>query len=103
MEMSLEIYKEEFEKNKDKALKEGKEIFSNDESEIYSFSEAMFEDIEIRVDDGAIVVSGSIKSGDDSIGYITLPIKMNSDVGIEILQEYIKTLNKVKTILEATK
>ena len=58
---------------------------------------------EMRYEDGNIIVDGSFYSNGEEFGYISVTIPIDLELTIEITQDYIKRLNKLKSVLEAVK
>ena len=95
----LDIDLSEFEKQKKDAIETAKANGSEDH--------ATFEDIQWNIDfdnteineDGKIYISGSL----EKFGYLSIDITLGLDDIAEIISVYMKKVNKLKTILEATK
>jgi hypothetical protein len=103
VKMSNSIYLDidliEFEKQKKEAIETAKANGSE--------NNATFEDLHWDIDsdnteiteDGKILISGTL----DKFGYMSIEITLGLDDIAEIISVYMKKVNKLKTILEATK
>lgn len=95
----LSLDKAKFEKVKAKALKDATDNFGDDEDPCYMFSELNLERMEFSFDGNELVISGDLAD----LGYISIDIPMSTDNAIHFIEEYVKKMNKIKTILEAAK
>jgi len=102
-EAYLEIEPELFEKLKDESQKEFLKEFPNDEREIYWFPDLEFDCSEDEWKDGSLTLSGNLKTNNKSLGFISIKMKMDTERTLDIIQDYMKRLGKLKTVLEATK
>lgn len=102
-EVYLEITPEIFEKIKKDSIKDFKKKYPNDESSNYWFPHLDFECCEDVFKNGYLTLSGDLKNNEDNLGYISIKMKMDHDRVIEIINDYMKKLGKIKTVLEATK
>jgi len=95
----LDIDLKEFENQKKEAIETAKANGSD--------NSAIFEDLRWNIDsdnteineDGKIYISGSL----EDFGYLSIDITLGLDDIAEIISVYMKKVNKLKTILEATK
>ncbi len=103
--MDLNIQIKEFEKLKKEAQKKFNEDYPNDEKDsVYMFEDLWLDYSEEIVEGNKFKVSGTMKTQDDKdIGFFNLVVPLDFDKLIEIFQSYIKKLQKVKTVMEATK
>lgn len=70
-----------------------------------------FDDLDLTYDEipsynennNSINLGGTLKFGDDEIGYISLDVPLNTEIVIPIIEAYRKKLGKLKTVLEATR
>ena len=58
---------------------------------------------EMRYEDGLIIIDGAFYSNGKEFGYVSITIPIDLELTIEITQDYIKRLNKLKSVLEAVK
>lgn len=96
-EVYLSINKKEFDKVKEKAFKENEEAGCDEEG--YMFPDLTLEKMEFIFDGDTLDISGDL--GD--LGYLSIEIPMSTDNAIHFIEEYVKKMNKIKTILEAAK
>ncbi len=103
--MDLNIQVDEFEKLKKEAQKRFNEDYPNDDKDsVYMFEDLWLDYSEEVVEGNKLKVSGSMKTQDDKdIGFFTMEVPLDFDKLIDIFQSYIKKLQKVKTVMEATK
>jgi len=93
----------------DKYKKEAKEKaieFDGDKN----VKEFLFDDLEYKIEEiyfeekeENIYISGTMLLGEISLGYISFNIDVPLGVTSDLLQLYVKKVNKIKTILEAVK
>jgi hypothetical protein len=69
----------------------------------YLINPNMLEIDEIEYKEGSIVLSASMHTGGERIGYVYCDIPLDSEILTSILETQIKKYNKIKTIIEATK
>ena len=58
---------------------------------------------EMRYEDGNIIMDGSFYSNGKEFGYISISAPIDLELMVEIIQDYVKRLNKLKSVLEAVK
>jgi len=109
-DMYIVINKKEFEENKSKL-----EINYEDNDVTYVLNhtvdnfgkQILFEPIEtspeLDLDDETITISGDITINNKRLGFVSLTTKIDINIVSEIVNTYVKKLNKLKTVLEATK
>ena len=106
----ISLDKTNFEKNKQAFLEE------SDEKTDYLISHLSLinnNQVQFKPEDSAtefdfenetITMAGDINlNGKEYIGFVSITMKMDMDLMSEIVNKYIKKLNKLKTVLEATK
>lgn len=98
MDISITINKSGFDKTKAAALKEG-EASGSEEKEYY-YPDAQLTTDEFYIDDKEIIISGETTNPK---GYISITIPLTVDFRKELIEYQVKTLNKLKTVLEALK
>ena len=103
--MDLNIQIDEFEKQKKEAQKLFNEKYPGDEKDsVYMFEDLWLDYSEEIVEGNKLKISGTMKTQDDKdIGFFNLEVPLDFDKLIDIFQSYIKKLQKVKTVMEATK
>ena len=105
--IDLTLYVGEFEKQKKKAQKLGKERYSSEDNpdNFYEFEELWLDWSEEEVVDGNVLkICGTMKTQDDKeLGSIYLKVPLDFDKLINIFQGYIKKLQKVKNVMESVK
>ena len=101
----LELDVETFEKEKLQAKKQFEENCPNDDGVKYQWPDLEFDCSEDEFKDGFLTLSGSLKNPktDNDLGYVSIKMKMDSERTIEVINAYMKKLNRLKTVLEATK
>lgn len=106
-EAYLEIEKDVFESVKKKSQEDFRKEFPNDDrdKEIYWFGDLEFDCDTDNFKDGFLELSGMLKlpESDKKLGYVSIKMKMDSDRAIQVINDYMKKLGKLKTVLEATK
>lgn len=58
---------------------------------------------EVRYEEGNIIADGSFYSNGKEFGYISITMPIDLELMVEIIQDYVKRLNKLKSVLEAVK
>ena len=58
---------------------------------------------EITFEEGELTISGNYSEGKNNLGYMSIQTVLDMDTIINIIEYYVSKINKVKTILEATK
>lgn len=103
--MDLNIQIDEFEKQKKEAQKLFNEKYTGDEKDsVYMFEDLWLDYSEEIVEGNKLKISGTMKTqNDEDIGFFNLEVPLDFDKLIDIFQSYIKKLQKVKTVMEATK
>jgi hypothetical protein len=98
------IQKKAFETTKAKANKNAIKSDPNDEK---TKNELLYEmdltGIETEFDDGNIHVRGNAVFEGKDMGFFELTFKPDQELIVDIIETYVKQLNKVKTLIEATK
>jgi len=87
----------------DKERKEAEE-----RAKVEGFEGLLWDDLELSIDEmryeeGDITVNGSFYSNGKEFGPVSITIPIDLELTIEITQDYIKRLNKLKSVLEAVK
>ena len=103
--MDLNIQIEEFEKLKKEAKENFNKNYPNDDKDsVYQFEDLWLDYSEEVIEGNKLKISGGMKTQDDEeIGFFNLEVPLDFDKLIDIFQSYIKKLQKVKTVMEATK
>jgi len=94
-----------FEKYKEEARKEAEEIYDEEiikEEKPLEFN-TNFNIDEIYYEEGILNCSGTLIYNKDCLAYLHVDIEIPLEIFEEILKDYIGRLNRIKTILEATK
>lgn len=96
----LSLDKEKFDKQKAKALRIS-EGAANDADTIpeYVFEDLTLKSTEFDFNGNELYISGDL----EGLGYLSLTIPIDTDDAITFIEEYVKKMNKIKTILEAAK
>lgn len=105
-EAYMELDIENFEAEKIKSSKDYEKEFSGEEKgKTYWFPNLDFSCEEDEFKEGFLTLSGSIESPETKkrLGYISIKIKMDSDRVLEVINDYMKRLGKLKTVIEAVK
>jgi len=96
--------KKSFEATKSKANKNAIESDPNNED---TKNELLYEmdliDMETEFDNGNIHVHGNAVFEGKDMGFFELTFKPDQELIVDIIETYVKQLNKVKTLIEATK
>ena len=95
----LSLDKKQFDSKKLKALKDAKDEFGEEEDEQYLFSSLTLESNEFSFDGNELYISGEL----EGLGYLSMTLPLSTDDAITFIEEYVKKMNKIKTILEAAK
>jgi len=99
MGMSLTLDKEFVKKTMEEANKRGMERYHGDENPerwlLWEFDEEP--EIEIDLDNNLLRLS----LNDTPIGEIDLSVDLTADVQIDLLEMFVKRLNKIKAVLES--
>ncbi len=103
--LDLNIDVVEFEKQKEESRKRFNKEYPNDiKNSTYMFEDLWLDYSEEIVEGNKLKISGGMKTQDDKdIGFFTMEVPLDFDKLIDIFQSYIKKLQKVKTVMEATK
>lgn len=104
--INLTLQKDSLKATEKEATFKAEEIYGVEDSKNYLEYELRFDISEMYFDDDSekLVINGSLFSGKEELGMISsydLPIDL--DLVVRLVQSYIKKLNKLKTVLEATK
>jgi len=100
----LDIDKEAFDKTKAGAEKAGTSAVGSDKSFLYEQLDwALDKDACEFTESGELYLFGDISEGTKRLGCLSCTIKLDFDLVTGIIEHYVKKVNKVKTILEATK
>jgi len=91
----LHINKEHLDKTKEEANKRSKE--SDETSKDYLWDDLNFKVEDMELDKGSLCVSG-----ETDLGYISLDFDLDLDVAIDVINFYMKKLEKLKLVLEST-
>lgn len=89
----ISVDESDFEKNK----KEAKQLADKDGMDDTLSFVGILDSDELQFDDGEIVLSGTMPN----LGYISVTMKLDLDVVTDIIEYYIKKVNRVKTVLQA--
>jgi len=104
MKIWFDINKKEFELTKKKATSDS--ILSDPNNEDcknkYLYQMEMKED-NVEFDDGRICLCGNAIFEGKEIGFLDISFKPDQELIVSIIETYVKQLNKVKTLIEATK
>ena len=105
METYLTIYEKIFEKYKEEARKEAEETYDEEAMKLEKPLEfnTRFDIDEIYYEEGMVKCSGVLRYNGEELAYLHIEIEMSLEIFEEILKDYIGRLNRIKTILEATK
>ena len=108
--MYISLDKKNFEKYKTKFEEESDELNNYTISHLGHFNDKQIQfkpydySIQFDFDEETITLGGDITlDGKEYIGYTSITMKIDIDIMSEIVNKYIKKLNKLKTVLEATK
>ena len=76
----------------------------NDEkSKMQLLYEMDWVDMETEYDDGKIHIYGRANFEGKDLGFLDITFKPDQELIVKIIETYVKQLNKVKTLIEATK
>jgi len=105
MNAYLTIYEKIFEKYKEEAKKEAEKIYDEETIKLENPLEfdAEFNIDEIYYEEGTLKCSGILRYNKEELAYLHIEIEISLEIFEEILKDYIGKLNRIKTILEATK
>lgn len=98
-DVNISIYKDEFDKSNKLWLEQGKKDGYDAPAYIINLNDVGIDDISFE--NGKIFITGL--SQEDSKINISLSLPIGLDVAADVLEYYIKQVNKIKTILEAAK
>ena len=98
--MSNSIYFSLKESVFEKFRKEAKQAAAGMEDYLVFNNVELVSDVEFGKD--TLLVTGDIKKGDEELGYISIEFNLPFEVVTSILESYVKKVNKIKTILEAS-
>lgn len=101
----LDISKDAFKKYEDGAIEQAVSNLGSDWVDELVYNELNLSDAELEFDDksGKLFINGSFFRETDYLGYLSLDLPLDLDTVTNIIEFYIKKVNKVKTILEAAK
>ena len=99
----LAIEEDVFKKNRNEAQKETERNHGKDNGlKTLTFSEGvLFEPDEITVESGKLMVCGTIAIDEKDLAYISLEIPIDMETAQDIVNIYLKQLNRLKTVMEA--
>jgi hypothetical protein len=99
----LSLVLKELERTKKEALERFKAETGAEKSEELQYPELKWEIDEMTFDEntGEVYICGNLESG--KLGYLAITCNMDMDTVIGIISMYTKKMNKLKTVLEATK
>ena len=108
--VTISIRTSDFDKLKKKAIKSGDEYCDDGEEgkemnlnylKLDSKSDERYFDVKSN----SFVFSGSLVDIDteENLGYLSMDVKLDSEMLLDIISMYIKRLSKVKTVIEAIK
>lgn len=105
--MYLEIKENSFSELREQAIKVAEKNYGKERKDELDFDNIEMSDQEIEFEKDIITCSGDMvgfKNGQKvDLGYLSLDIKLDLDLAVEIIEFYMKKLGKLKTVLEATK
>ena len=86
----------------------GKETYFSNMGEDGENEELQFEDCSLNVEemyfsDGEIILNCIVNTNGKEIAYLCLSIPIDRKIALNIIEEYMKKMGRVKTVLEATK
>ena len=89
-------------------LKANKRSIESDPNNEDSKNEYLFEmdfdkAVETEFDEGLISIHGRVYFEGKDLGFLNVSFKPDQELIVSIIETYVKQLNKVKTLLEATK
>ena len=101
----LELNKKELEKSMPQANKTAIESDKNDSNKKTKllYDELAWVNPEYEFDEGEIHLWGDLVFEGKDLGYLDIQFKPEQDLIVDIIETYVKQLNKVKTLIEATK
>lgn len=102
----FEIKESEFNKVNGRLRQQSIDIDPNDKDrKEMLLLDSSFEEDEIYLEDNEdiIYLNGILNVFGIELGYISLEIPLNQELAIDIVDRYVKKLQKLKTVLEATK
>jgi len=100
----LDIDEEVFEKTKAGAKKAGMNAIGNDKELIYEQLDWAIDKGSCEfTENGELYLCGDIIEDKERLGFLSCTVKLDFDLVTDIIEHYVKKVNKVKTILEATK
>ena len=104
-EVYLTIDKETFELTKEEAKKRYLEDNDDIENIHFKYGDCSITDESIDYKDGQFEVYGDLidNLSGKNLGYISLTLRPDMDLVIDLIEYYMKKLGKLKTVLEATK
>lgn len=107
IEIWLNLNKEELDSSLKRATQESIDSDPNDEDMKDNY---LYPNMELRTDEFYVEdksdflhISGNLFSFGKDLGFISFDIPLNQDIAKDIIDRYIKKLQKLKTVLEATK
>ncbi len=80
-----------------------KEFGEEDGKDELYYPDLNWETNELYFEDGELFLSGEFFHNGKKLGYLSPTIPLGNDTIIEIIEYYIKKMEKVKAVLEATK
>ena len=103
----LDLNKKAFKETEKEAIASAKANDPNNE-ECQNGLKLLYENMTLRdenieYEDGEIHLSGQLQQDEKDLGFIDISFRPDADLVASIIETYVKQLNKVKTILEATK
>jgi len=105
MQTYLTIFEKVFEKYKEKAREEAENTYDEETVKLEKPLEfdTRFDIHEMYYEDGILNCSGVLRYDKEDLAYLHVAVEMSLEIFEEILKDYISKLNRIKTILEATK
>ncbi len=100
----LTLNKDALKKTQKKANEEAiAELGEKDGKEELYYCDSVMDVEELYFEDGKLYCGGTVFSHGEELGYFSPQIKLGNDTIIEIIDYYMKKMEKVKAVLEATK
>jgi len=101
----LTVYEKIFGRYREDGRRLSGEELGKDVKDEISFDDLSFEpDIEFDKSTGQMNVYGNLDTIDKkSMAFVSVDVKVDLDLAVEIIEYYMKKLGKLKTVLEATK
>ncbi len=104
--MSLTIYENTFNREKQKAKESAEEIYGDEREDELNFdgTQLVPDEIEFDTENEKIKVFGDIKTSKrEDIAWVDLELNISLEIMIDIIEHCMKKLGRLKTVMEATK